>query len=725
MAFAMIEVPRLAEMHHIGPKRAVLAIFLITVAFYWKLVLTNQYSWMESPDLAHQVLPWFQFQAGEVQAGRLPLWAPFEWGGQPLIGQTQPGTAYPPNWLLFLMPLKRGWLRVGVLHWYYVLIHFFAAWFMYLLCRDRGANFLGSLTGGMIFSFGGYVGNVDWPQMVNGAIWAPLIFLFHLRAAEGKNSWTNAALAGFFLGIAWLSGHHQIPIFVSLAVGISWLYFSWRKPENFKYLLLFGLVVALVSALQILPAMEYGRLAKRWVGLPEPVGWKQVVPYYIHQQYGFQPLSILGLIIPGLNFNTSSFVGLAALLMAAAAWRAQPYFAALSLGGLVYALSQFGGLEGLFYSLAPMVEKARSPSMAVVVFSLGLGPLAALGMPDLPKMATPLWRWLVAGAGALILLFYAGWAVTHGLSAVPDQRPVMTAILMLVMAAASFAPRTMAVVCFLELSLMAAYYWPNRYDPAPTPYLKNLALHQEVADYLRRQPQPVRVMLDDSVVKHNLGDWMGVDVYGGYLASLTANILDAGLHDPRTRRLLGVTHWVGKAPLDPKQTAEFKGANGLNVYRMDEPMPRVWTVHQTFRAASIADRDRLLHDAGFDLSQGAVMDRELPLETCRGDRTALLRQYSGEVLISADMACRGLLVLGEVDYPGWKARVDGKAAEVLTVDGVVRGVVLERGFHHVELRYSPNSVWLGGILTFAGTMLTLGTLIMGRRRMAQGRHGGG
>jgi hypothetical protein len=708
-------------MHHIGPKRAALVLFLITVAFYWKLVLTNQYSWMESPDIAHQVLPWFQFQAGEIQAGRLPLWAPFEWGGQPLVGQAQPGAAYPPNWLMFLMPLKRGWLRVGVLHWYYVLIHFFAAWFMYMLCRDRKAGVLGSLTGAMIFSFGGYVGNIDWPQMVNGAIWAPLIFMFHLRAVEGKNAWNSAALSGFFLGIAWLSGHHQIPIFVSLAVGISWLYFTWRQWSNFKYLLLFSVIVALMAGLQLVPAMEYGRLAKRWVGLAEPVDWKQVVPYFIHQQYGFQPLSILGIIIPGLNFNTSSFVGLAALLMAAAAWRKHTYFAALAGAGLVYSLSQFGGVEGLFYSLVPMVEKARSPSMAVVIFSLGLAPLAALGISDLPRLATPLWRWLVAGGAAVVLLFYAGWAVTHGVSAVPDQRPIMTALLMLVMAASRFSPRAMAVVCFLELSLMAPYYWPNRYDPAPTPYLKNMALHQEVVDYLRQQPQPVRIMLDDAVAKHNLGDWMGVDVYGGYLASLTANILDAGLHDPYVRRLVGVTHWVGKAPLDPKQTAVFQGAHGLNVYPMEGGLPRVWTVHQTFRATTAADRGRLLRDSSFDLSQGAVMDRELPLETCRGDRTALLRQYSGEVVIAADIKCRGLLVLGDVAYPGWKARVDGQAQEVLTVNGIVRGVVLERGFHHVELRYSPNSVLVGGIMTFAGALLTVGTLIMGRRRLARDR----
>ncbi len=46
---------------------------LLVVLFYWKLVLTNQYTWMESPDVSSLVLPWLQFQAGEWHHLRFPL----------------------------------------------------------------------------------------------------------------------------------------------------------------------------------------------------------------------------------------------------------------------------------------------------------------------------------------------------------------------------------------------------------------------------------------------------------------------------------------------------------------------------------------------------------------------------------------------------------------------------------------------------------------------------
>src|SRR6185437_6924877 len=99
-------------------------LFVLVVLFNWKLVLTNQFTWLESPDLSAMVLPWFQFQAGLWHHGQFPMWNPNSWFGIPLIGQGEPGAAYPLNWLLFLFPLKHGWMREAALHWYFVLIHY-------------------------------------------------------------------------------------------------------------------------------------------------------------------------------------------------------------------------------------------------------------------------------------------------------------------------------------------------------------------------------------------------------------------------------------------------------------------------------------------------------------------------------------------------------------------------------------------------------------------------
>ena len=75
----------------------------------------------------------------------------------------------------------------------------------------------------------------------------------------------------------------------------------------------------------------------------------------------------------------------------------------------------------------------------------------------------------------------------------------------------------------------------------------------------------------------------------------------------------------------------------------------------------------------------------------------------------------GLLVLGEVFYPGWSARVDGSPAPIYRADGVVRAVPLSKGTHRVSMRYEPASVRWGAILsivTFLG--IGLAAIISGR-----------
>src|SRR6266849_3010863 len=181
-------------------------LLVIYIGSFWKLVLSNQYTWLDGPDYAYQVLPWYQFQAGEWHQGRFPLWDPYVWGGQPLVGQAQPGAVYPPNWPLFLAPLRNGWIRQSVLHWYFVLIHFQAALFCYWLCRDLKRTRPASLL-------------------------SPLVVLFFLRAMRGERPVSSAAWSGAFLGVAFLSGHHQIPIFICLAMAGAWLSYLAIAPS--------------------------------------------------------------------------------------------------------------------------------------------------------------------------------------------------------------------------------------------------------------------------------------------------------------------------------------------------------------------------------------------------------------------------------------------------------------------------------------------------------------
>ena len=129
---------------------AALAILLaLSIGVFWKLTLSDRYTWLENPDQALQARPWFEYEAREWHSGRIPLWDPYELAGQTLIGEVQPGVVNPLNWPLFAAPLRDGHIRVSVLRWWWVLLHWVAAVFCYLLCRELKCGVAASIVGGV------------------------------------------------------------------------------------------------------------------------------------------------------------------------------------------------------------------------------------------------------------------------------------------------------------------------------------------------------------------------------------------------------------------------------------------------------------------------------------------------------------------------------------------------------------------------------------------------
>ncbi|HLW77125.1 MAG TPA: hypothetical protein VKS01_09060, partial [Bryobacteraceae bacterium] len=279
----------------------VLLLFALTVAVHWRTLLTRQYQAFDSPDYAYQVAPWLEAEARELHQGHWPLlWDPFLMGGHPLLGQGQPGVMFPLTWLLIAAPTHRGFLTGGDFNWYMAIIRFVAALSMFALCRDLGRSRLASIFAACAFAFSGYIATIGWPQMLNGGILAPLVLMFSLRAIGGRKPLLSAAMSGGLLGLSWLSGHHQIPLFVTLAVAGVWIYHI-AKPQprearvaRIQLFAAFGIVMILAGAAQTFPEYSYGRTVVRWVSASHEVKWDQAVPYSVHDMFALRPVSVLG-----------------------------------------------------------------------------------------------------------------------------------------------------------------------------------------------------------------------------------------------------------------------------------------------------------------------------------------------------------------------------------------------------------------------------------------------
>jgi hypothetical protein len=710
-------------------------LFLLCVGFYWRLTLTNQYTFLDSPDLAHLDFPRLQFQASAWRHSHLPLWNPNQWMGQPFLGQVT-GAAYPANWLLGIFPFREGKLNVNVIHWYLVLLHFQAALFCYFLCRDWKRSQAASILGGLVFSLGGFLGNTDWPQILNGAVWIPLIVLYLFRALRGQRALFSAAMSGALLGVTWLSGHHEVPIYTCTAVAGIWIVALVRGPQRIliaKLIVTAGLATALVSAVQILPALEYAPLVKRWVGAETgPVGGNEAIPYAVHQHYSWNLTAALGIVTPRQQVHINPFIGIVAFSLALLGlyhgWRRLPQvrlLALLAIAGLLFAMAANNFFHGVLYAALPIFGKARVPARALVIFSFAIAPLVAYGLDALRRRSSP---WL----NRTILTLTAIGAILYGVAAIgpppgPASLTAFTALLGAALFAAfrarSISPRFAACalpfLILIEIGNVFSAETGSRIALARPGYLDRLFHHQDIAEFLRAQPQPIRVDVADADIPYNFGDWHGIPAIEGFAASASSNLLELERHKPAVQDLLGITYYVGRTPPRPDLERLMDGVSGLNVYRNPTALPRSWIVHTAKQVPGYPELRIQMFLPDFKPRTEALLLTTPPtLEVCSEPESATVTPSGNpnRVRIEVKAACRGLVVLSDTFFPGWHATVDGRPVEILETFGALRGVVVEKGDHHIEYLYRPTSAITGGSLTLLGILFLFWTRWYTRNR---------
>jgi hypothetical protein len=275
-------------------------------------------------------------------------------------------------------------------------------------------------------------------------------------------------------------------------------------------------------------------------------------------------------------------------------------------------------------------------------------------------------------------------------------------------------PRTAAVafiallVC-CELSLTFLALLPSRFDKARTTYLAPMAQLGDVVDYLRTRPQPVRVDVDRQEVHFNFGDFYGVEEIGGYLASLTTNTRMLEWASPRVHQLLGVNYALAKEQKDPGQELLFTGESGFKVFRNPGAFDRVRLVHDIIPFKQERELMSYMVYEKNDLSAHAPIVGEAPrLENCSGPEDVMLLKHSaGHEVMLANANCRAMVVIAETNYPGWRATVDGAPVRIWAPYGVLRGIVVDKGSHRIELTYRPASVIWGAICSVVGLLVVL------------------
>ena len=224
------------------------------------------------------------------------------------------------------------------------------------------------------------------------------------------------------------------------------------------------------------------------------------------------------------------------------------------------------------------------------------------------------------------------------------------------------------------------------------------------------------------------------------IASVALELRQVTPESLRTLRLLGVTHVLrakrvlaqpperGLVPFEPLDEPGLQlvyDGPDARVYRLEGALPRAFVVGAQEVVADDEAAERRFTSRGFDARRTAVTTKRLPglPEAARGTGgdARIVRYEPERVVIRARSSGRGLLVLSDNDYPGWKATVDGRSAPIERVDYLFRGVALGPGTHTVEFHYEPLSWrigWITSLVAVAG--LAIAVVVGARRRRRSG-----
>lgn len=165
-------------------------------------------------------------------------------------------------------------------------------------------------------------------------------------------------------------------------------------------------------------------------------------------------------------------------------------------------------------------------------------------------------------------------------------------------------------------------------------------------------------------------------------------------------------------------------AGEINIYQNLNALPRAFIVHRARMANSKEDALSILYRPDFQPSSEAVLGPDFPSAAPElngslksGLSSASVVHYGPrEVIIDADMAERGLLILSDTYYPGWTALVDGEKQDIYRADYNFRAVLLEKGKSRVTFIYTPLSFTIGAAISGCAVTVVALAFIVGKTR---------
>ncbi len=690
---------------------------------------------LDGHDLLNQQYPLYSLIFDSIRNGDgLPLWNPYQFGGQSVASNPQSTIFYPPAWIMLPLGVTRG---VG---WLFALHIWWGGWGLAIFMRRLGASEVGGLAGGIIYTFSGVMAahlNAGHLNYVMCSAWLPWLAAAYLWGV-GRQKWLLSALPGAAaVGLCILTGHPPMLYF-----GVVWLfalavYVVWTRQASLlhatRFLLAMLIGGVILGAALLLPVADFTLRSTR----------TSEASLGFSNSYSLPAGQLLTLAFPNLFGEPNNgywgvpfyeeltvYVGILPLVALLVVRRraATILLTLFVVVGIVVSLGIEGGVFSMLYSLLPGYSLFRVPSRALYFVTVGGAGLAALLISDLQTatqderkklLRRALWT-LPVIAGLCLMLVFMVMAMFNvdGATGNPPWRVYHTANVAALTALAIMgvwlALRlwtlewvgvrwallvTMAVLLIDVWRLAAPLVSVSAVDVPEMWNVMERAAPSSPDYRVMTVPNDITWQAGAAYTRH-----LNASGYDPLVSDAYQRLLDASDYKPTSpiARLLGVRYAISNQSIEQPGLTLIAQEGDWRVYETAAVLPRVFIAYDILVAEDDASARSALVSGEVDVLATVIVDKAIDCTENASDVSADVAMISyapNVVTIRANTIQPGFLVFTDSYDPNWRVTVDDVPADLLRTYTALRGVCVPAGQHIVHFAYQPRIFYVGVIIS--------------------------
>ncbi|MCL5798006.1 MAG: YfhO family protein [Patescibacteria group bacterium] len=695
-------------------------------------------------DPVRQQYVWRYAAMSQMAKGELPLWNPYSFSGTPLLANFQSAPFYPLNVLFIFLPFDVAWTILVIVQ--PLLAGIFLYFYLKEIGTGKMGAFIGSIafafSGFSIawLEWNTVIQTALWLPLLLLSIERIIQTIGNFQNSKlqvrKRKIIIWVGIFTFSLIFSFFAGHLQVLFYEFLVTNF---YLTIKivlaRKNKLKIILLFAfsyLLFVVLTSIQWLPLLRFIMLSARNV---DQGNYTHVAGWFLPWQ------NLVQFIAPDFFGNPSTnnywgiwnygefigFIGILPLILALYALvfrysKKALFFSTVFFLSLIFSLPNVFSM--LPFSLHLPLLSSSQPTRLMFLVDFSLSILAAFGFDNLSSdknIRKILWV-LIPVAVVFILLWIfvlkfplfnlnisaADISVSKRNLFLPSIVYLFSAILLL--GIASMKMNNKIPLFFLLIIIFIAEIF--RFGWKFTPFSKSEFLYPPttITNFIKKDKNNFRMMTTDRrimppnfSVYYELQDVAGYDPlyllsYNRFAASWGRGktdidaasfnrIVTPSNYDSFFSDLLGVKYIMSFGPLKSAKLKHIMTEGNTYLYENKKVFPRAFFVGNIVFASNPQEEMDKMYSLADNLRNTAVLNKNVKIKPQKkgleDDKAEIVHYEANDVQIKVVTTAERLMVLTDIYYPSWKASIDGRPAEILKADFLLRAIVVPKGEHTI------------------------------------------